>query len=474
MKNRKGKSLKNDLSKTLTGIRGLDEITFGGLPEGRPTLVTGSAGSGKTLLGMEFLINGVREFGENGVFISFEESDKELITNVSSLGFSLDELTRKNKIIVDYIHIDPDEIEETGEYDLEGLFIRIGHSIDSIGAKRIVLDTIECLFSGFSNPAILRAELRRLFRWLKDIGITAIITGERGNGSLTRQGLEEYVSDCVIVLDNRVFEESSTRRMRIVKYRGSAHGTNEYPFIIDENGFSVLPITSMSLSHEVSTDRISSGIADLDKMLDNSGFYRGSSILVSGTAGTGKSIISAQFADAACLAGEKVLYFSFEESPAQIMRNMNSVGIELQKHVNNGLLNFHAMRSTNSGLELLLVTIHKEIAKFAPSVVILDPVNSFITGGNKFDARAMSLRLIDYLKTEKITCFMTCLANSRDMEDNFISSFIDSWILLRDLDSNGDRHRGILILKSRGMAHSNEIREFKITSSGIKLYNSMN
>jgi circadian clock protein KaiC len=474
MKSRKGKSAKNDLSKTLTGIRGLDEITFGGLPEGRPTLVTGSAGSGKTLMGMEFLINGVREFGENGVFISFEESDKELVTNVSSLGFALDELIREKKIIVDYIHVDPDEIEETGEYDLEGLFIRIGHSIDSIGAKRIVLDTIECLFSGFSNPAILRAELRRLFRWLKDKGITAIITGERGNGSLTRQGLEEYVSDCVIVLDNRVFEESSTRRMRIVKYRGSAHGTNEYPFIIDENGFSVLPITSLNLCHEVSSGRISSGIADLDKMLDNRGFYRGSSILISGTAGTGKSILSAHFADAACHAGEKVLYFSFEESPDQIMRNMNSVGIELQKHLDKGLLHFHAMRASNSGLELHLVTIHKEIEKFAPSVVILDPVNSFITGGNKFDARAMSLRLIDYLKTEKITGFMTCLANSRDIEDNFISSFIDSWILLRDLDSNGERHRGIFILKSRGMAHSNEIREFKITSSGIKLYNSMN
>lgn len=474
MENRKGKPVKSHLSKALTGIRGLDEITLGGVPKGRPTLVAGPAGSGKTLLAMEFLINGAKKFGENGVFVSFEETDEELITNVSSLGFTLGELINKGNLIVDHIRIEPKEIEETGEYDLEGLFIRLGHSIDSIGAKRVVLDTIESLFSGFSNPSILRAELRRLFRWLKDKGITAIITGERGDGSITRQGLEEYVSDCVIVLDNRVFEETSTRRMRIVKYRGSAHGTNEYPFIIDENGFSVLPITSLNLDHIVTSDRLSSGIPELDNMLENKGFYRGSSILVSGSAGTGKSILSAHFAEAACRNGEKVLYFSFEESPAQMLRNMKTVGIDLEKHISNQLLNFHAMRASNSGLEMHLVSMHREIEKFSPSIVILDPVNSFISGSNRLDARAMSLRLIDHLKTKNITGYLTFLASGSDKEHNFISSFIDSWILLRDVENNGMRHRGLFILKSRGMAHSNEIREFRITSSGINLYKSVN
>lgn len=458
------------LHKALTGIEGLDEITMGGLPEGRPTLIAGSAGSGKTLMAMEFLINGAMKYGENGVFIAFEESDQELITNVSSLGFALDKLIENKKLVIDHIYIDPSEIEETGEYDLEGLFIRLAHAIDSIGAKRIVLDTIESLFSGFSNPVILRAELRRLFKWLKNKGITAIITGERGDNSITRQGLEEYVSDCVILLDNRVFEESSTRRMRIVKYRGSAHGTNEYPFIIDENGFSVLPITSMSLNHTVTSDRISSGIPELDNMLENKGFYKGSTILVGGTAGSGKSSLSAHLAEAACRRGEKVLYFSFEESAAQMMRNMKSIGIDLENQVSRNLLHFHATRATNSGLEMHLVTLHKEIEKFRPSIVILDPINSFISGNNRLDAKAMSLRLIDYLKTKNITGFFTYLSSDHDAEYNFISSFIDTWIILRDVENNGERHRGLLILKSRGMAHSNEIREFRFTSAGIKLY----
>jgi circadian clock protein KaiC len=349
---------KNQLEKTRTGIQGLDEITFGGLPKGRTTLITGSAGSGKTLLAMEFLVRGATEFNENGVFMAFEETAAELITNVSSLGFALDELERKKKIFIDHVHIDPAEIHETGEYDLEGLFIRLAHAIDKVGAKRIVLDTIEALFSGFSNPMILRAELRRLFRWLNDRKVTAIITGEKGDYALTRQGLEEYVSDCVIVLDHRVKDESSTRRLRIVKYRGSLHGTNEYPFLIDETGLSVVPITSLRLEHIAPTEFISSGVKELDAMLGNKGFYKGSSILLSGTAGTGKSSLSSKFAEETCKRGEKVLFYSFEESSSQIIRNMRSVGIELEHYQKKGLLLFHAMRPTLTGLEMHLATMH--------------------------------------------------------------------------------------------------------------------
>ncbi len=466
------KAKNKSLPKSPTGIRGLDEVTFGGLPKGRTTLVAGSAGSGKTLLGMEFLVRGATEFGESGVFMAFEETDRELIANVASLGFKLDDLVKQNKIMIDHVHIDPKEIEETGEYDLEGLFIRIEHAIKSVGAKRIVLDTIESLFSGFSNPAILRAELRRLFRWLKDREMTTIITGERGENTITRQGLEEYVSDCVIVLDHRVKEESSTRRLRILKYRGSLHGTNEYPFLIDDSGFSVLPITSLGLSYNVSTERVSSGVPELDVMLENKGFYKGSSILVSGTAGTGKSSLSSQLATTACGRGEKVLYFALEESPSQIMRNMSSLGIDLATYEKKGILKFHAMRPTMSGLEMHLTTIHKEIEKFKPEIVVVDPINSFVSGDNLLEARAMTIRLTDYLKSNRITAFFTYLSRlAEDIEHNFISSLIDTWILLRDIEMNGERNRGIFILKSRGMNHSNQIREFLLTSQGIRLLN---
>jgi circadian clock protein KaiC len=468
-----GTQLKNELlQKSPTGIKGLDEITFGGLPAGRPTLICGTAGCGKTLLAMEFLVNGAVQFNEPGVFVSFEETDKELTTNVSSLGFKLDDLVLQKKLILDHVHLEKSEIEETGEYDLEGLFIRLGYAIDSIGAKRVVLDTIESLFSGFQNPVLLRAELRRLFRWLKSRGVTAIITGERGDSTLTRQGLEEYVSDCVIVLDHRVSEQSSTRRLRIIKYRGSMHGTNEYPFLIDDSGFSVLPITSLGLEHTVSSERVSTGIPKLDQMFGNKGFFRGSSILVSGTAGSGKSSLASHFADAACRRGEKVLYFSLEESPAQIMRNMSSISLNLEPWVKKELLNFHAMRPTFSGLEMHLSTMHKIIEKFKPSIVIVDPLNSFVAGDNQMEAKALSIRLIDYLKINQITSYFTTLTSGgNDLEhtDILISSLIDTWLLVRDIELGGERNRGIFILKSRGMAHSNQIREFLLTDHGIEL-----
>jgi circadian clock protein KaiC len=460
------------LPKAPTGIQGLDEITGGGLPKGRPTLVCGGAGCGKTLLAMEFLVRGAAEFNEPGVFMAFEESIEDLTQNIASLGFGLKELIARKKIVVDFVHIERSEIEESGEYDLEGLFIRLGAAIDAIGAKRVVLDTIETLFAGLSNQTILRAELRRLFRWLKDKGVTAIITGERGEATLTRQGLEEYVSDCVIVLDHRVSEQTSSRRLRVVKYRGSIHGTNEYPFLIDADGISVLPVTSLRLKHKSSSDRVSSGVARLDSMLGGKGYFRGSSVLISGTAGTGKSSLAAHFADAACRRGERVLYFSFEESPSQIIRNMRSIGINLQQWIKKGLLQIHADRPSSAGLESHLAMKHKLINIFKPQSVILDPLNSYVIGDNEVEVKSMLVRLVDFLKTKQITGLFTNLAENGspvEQTDVAISSVIDSWVLLRDIDSGGERNRCLSILKSRGMSHSNQIREFLLTDHGVEL-----
>jgi len=460
------------ISKTLTGISGLDEITIGGIPTGRPTLICGEAGSGKTLFSIEFIVRGALSYNEPGVFMAFEEKADELKTNVASLGFDLDQLEKDKKIRLDYVHIDRSEIEETGEYDLEGLFIRLGYAIDSIGAKRVVLDTIENLFSGMSNEGIIRAEIRRLFQFLKSKGVTAIITGERGEKSLTRQGLEEYVSDCVILLDHRIINQISTRRLRIVKYRGSVHGTNEYPFLIDDEGISVLPVTSLELNKEVSSESLSSGIPALDKMLGNKGFYKGSSILVSGTAGTGKTSIAASFAHACSLRKEKCLFFAFEESPKQIIRNMRSIGLDLQKHIDSGYLEFYASRPTLYGLEMHLVAIHKAIKKFKPAVVVLDPITNLITIGSVSEVKTMLVRLIDFLQAEQITVMFTALTLNNivnEQTDEGVSSLVDAWLLIRDIESNGERNRGLYIMKSRGMKHSNQIREFVMTDHGLDL-----
>jgi len=460
------------VAKIRTGIKGLDEITEGGLPLGRPTLVCGEAGSGKTLMATEFIVRGALDFGEPGVFMAFEEKAEELEMNVASLGFDLNKLQKKNLIKIDHVHVDKTEIEETGEYDLDGLFIRLGFAIDSIKAKRVVLDTIENLFSGLNNQAILRAELRRLFTWLKEKGVTAIITGEKGTNTLTRQGLEEYVSDCVILLDHRVSNQISTRLLRIVKYRGSVHGTNEYPFLIDEDGISVLPITSLLLDKKVSSQRISTGIPALDNMLGGKGFYRGSSILISGTAGTGKTSIAASFAHETCKHNEKCLYFAFEESPQQIIRNMHSIGLDLNVHIEKGLLEMHSARPTLNGLEMHLVAIHKHVKRFKPKTVILDPITNLITVGSVSEVKSMLIRLIDFLQTEQITVMFTALSLNtivNEQTDEGVSSLVDVWLLVRDIETNGERNRGMYIMKSRGMKHSNQVREFIITSKGLDL-----
>jgi circadian clock protein KaiC len=465
---KKGRSL----PKAPTGVQGLDEITGGGFPRGRPTLICGSAGAGKTLMAMEFLVRGALQYNEPGVFMAFEETAPELAQNVRSLGFDLDQLAKKKMLTVDFVRIERSEIDETGDYDLEGLFIRLGAAIDAIGAKRVVLDTIENLFAGLQNEGILRGELRRLFRWLKDKGVSAVITAERGDGSLTRHGLEEYVSDCVILLDHRVTDQISTRRLRVVKYRGTAHGTNEYPFLIDEEGFSVLPVTSLGLQHQVTDERISSGIPRLDTMLGGKGFYRGSTVLISGTAGTGKTSLAAHFVDAACRRGERCLYFSFEESPGQLIRNMRSIGLNLETWVRKNLLQFHSSRASFYGLEMHLALIHKVVQEFEPEVVVLDPVGSLIQAGNRRDAHTMLIRLMDFLKVKGVTAFLTNLTSggqALERTDVDISSLVDTWLLVRDLEVSGERNRAMYVLKSRGMRHSNQLREFLLTERGVDL-----
>ena len=458
------------LPKCLTGIQGLDEITGGGLPRGRPTLVCGGAGCGKTLLATEFLVRGAVEFGESGVFMAFEETEAELKANVTSLGFDMAGLIRRKKIAIDYVHIERSEVQESGEYDLEGLFVRLNHAIDSIGAKRVVLDTLEALFASLPNEAILRAELRRLFRWLKDKGVTAVITAERGREQLTRHGLEEYVSDCVILLDHRVYDQIATRHLRVVKYRGALHGTNEFPFLIGEKGISVLPITSLALNHKVPNERVATGIPRLDAMLGGRGFFRGSSILLTGTSGTGKTIIAANFAQAACRRGERTLFFSFEESPNQIIRNMHSIGLRLEPMVKRGLLQFHSARPSLYGLEMHLATIFKEIAAFQPAVVIVDPITSLMDSGTASECKGMVTRLIDYLKAGQVTSLFTSLTeggHSLQQSESAMSSLMDAWILLQDFEGNGERNRVLYVLKARGMKHSNQIREFLISDRGI-------
>jgi circadian clock protein KaiC len=467
-----GGSHPSSLPKAPTGIKGLDDISGGGLPRGRTTIVCGGPGCGKTMLGMEFLIRGAQEFNEPGVLIAFEETPQEMERNVASLGFDLKNLVERNKLFLDYVFVEPSEIQETGDYDLEGLFIRLQHAVDSVGAKRICLDTLEALFSGFSNEGVLRAELRRLFRWLKERNLTTVITAEKGEKNLTRHGLEEYVSDCVILLDHRVREQISTRRLRIVKYRGTSHGADEYPFLIDNQGLSVLPVTSLEMRHEVSSERVPTGIHDLDEMLGGQGFYQGSSVLISGTAGSGKTTMSASFLDAACRRGERCLFVGFEESVGQVARNMSSVGLDLKQWVEKDLLVHEAWRPSQYGIEMHLLRIHKLVDAVNPQHVVIDPITNLVTGGAQKEIYSMLMRLMDYLKGRKITCVFTNLTTSSDQleqTDIGISSLTDTWILCRDLESNGERNRCVYVLKSRGMPHSNQIREFVMSSEGIRL-----
>lgn len=458
------------LPKARTGITGFDEITFGGLPAGRPTLLCGGAGCGKTLLATSFLVNGARMFGEPGVLMAFEERSEDISANVASLGYDIDSLIADRKLVIDHVRIERSEIEESGDFDLEGLFVRLGYAIDTIGAKRVVLDTLESLFAGLSNEAILRAELRRLFGWLKERGVTAIITAERGDGQLTRYGLEEYVSDCVVLLDNRVEDQITTRRLRVVKYRGSAHGTNEFPFLIDEQGVTVLPITSAGLQHKTSDEIISTGIPDLDAMLGRGGYYRGSSVLMSGLAGTGKTTFAAHFVDSRCKAGERCLYFAFEESPEQIIRNMRPIGVDLAPHIAAGLLRLEAARPTLYGLETHLARMYRDIEAFQPSSVVIDPISAF--RGPAGDVHAVLLRTVDLLKDHGITAIFTTLSSTAiplDINDRSIASLMDTWLSLASIDANGEYNRVLHLLKSRGMGHSTQFREYVFGPQGVEL-----
>ena len=461
-----GVSVLDGLSKAPTGIPGLDEVTDGGLPRGRTTLLCGGPGCGKTLMALQFLVRGAVDGGEPGVFVAFEESPAELAQNVASLGWDLKDLQARGLLAIDHIRISEGEIVETGAWDLEGLFIRLGAAIESVGANRVVLDTVEALFGPLGDELTLRSELRRLFRWLNDRGVTAIVTGERGEGTLTRHGLEEYVSDCVVLLDHRVHDQISTRRLRVVKYRGSHHGPDEYPFLIDRKGFSVLPVSAMGLDHDASSDRVSTGVGELDRMLDG-GVYRGSSVLLSGTPGSGKTTLGARFLEAGCERGERGMLFAFEESPAQIARNMRSVGIDVRRWVDAEMLRIVSARPAAYGLETHLARLYRAVEEFEPANVVIDPLSAL--NGEEFQLKAMLSRLIDHFKARQITAVMTTLIRGEfdDRAGLGISSVIDTWVDVGNLEIDGERNRGIDVLKSRGMAHSSQVREFQITSQGL-------
>lgn len=460
------------LAKAPTGIPGLDAVTGGGLPRGRCSLVCGGPGTGKTLLGAQFLVHGARDLGEPGVLMTFEETQRDLEDNVASLGFDLKGLQRDGKVVIDHVVVNRAEIEQAGAFDLDGLFIRIGYAVDLVGAKRIVLDTIESLFSGLPDELAVRSEVRRLFGWIRERGLTAVITAEAGEKTLTREGLEEYVSDCVITLNQTVRDEVATRRLRIVKYRGSAHVANEIPFLIDDRGFSVVPITELRLDRPAPRQRVSTGVPGLDRLLGGRGLYRGSVALVSGTAGTGKTTLAAHFVEAACRRGERALYFSFEESPQTLERDMAAVGIDLDRWVRKGLLRFHAARTNSQGLEGHLGAMHRAMQDFKPHVVAFDPVSGFTSQGDAWQAKNMLVLLMDAIRAAGATALLTNLTvggAALESTTSGISSTADAWILLRDAESDGERNRLIHVLKARGIAHSNQVHEFAITDEGIAI-----
>ena len=463
------------LQKCPTGIKGFDEITEGGLPKNRITLISGGPGSGKTLLGVDFLVNGVLQYKERGVFMSFEETEAELYQDVASLNLDLSGLVLKNDIRFEHVLLMRYDIHEKGEFNLEGLFIRLELAIDSIGAKRVVLDSIESLFAGITDSGILRLEIKRLFRWLKQKQVTAVITGEQGLDSFTRHGLEEFISDCIILLDNRVRQQVSTRRIRVVKYRGSNHGTNEYPFVIDKNGLSVIPITSAGLDHPGTDKKVSTGIASLDKLFSGGGYTKGSTVLISGTAGTGKTSIAAAFILESCKRGEKCLYLSYEESPGQLIQNLRSISFDLEKWVKRGLLKIVSTRPAFFGLEMHLLDLYTILDDFKPTSVVIDPLTSLIGQADESEIQSMLTRMIDVLKSRAITGVFTSLVSSTAQNDTSgeigVSSLIDTWIVVRELEENEGkkRIRGMYIVKSRGTGHSSDVQKMIFNDSGIHL-----
>lgn len=460
------------LAKAPTGISGLDEITHGGLPAGRPTLVCGGPGCGKTVLAMEFLVRGALEFGEPGLFVSFEENIEDLRENFKSFGFDLAALVEQKKLFLSHVKLSRNEIVEAGEFTLDGLLLRLEHGIVQVGAKRVALDTMETLFSYISSTANLRSEVARLFRWLKDKGVTCVITGERGSSELTRHGFEEYASDCVLVLDHRISEQVSKRRLRILKYRGSSHEKDEYPFLIGDTGFSTLPISSVRLDHTVSMARVSTGVPDLDAMMGGKGYFRGSGILVSGAAGAGKSSLAATFAAATCQRGEKALVFSFEESTGQLVRNMSSIGLDLQHWLDEGLLRIDARRPTLFGMEEHLVSILAHVIRFAPDVVVMDPITNFLSVGAAWEVRSLLIRILDRLRERGATVLLTNLTSGTgtvEETETGISSMMDTWIALSQSMSDNVRRSYLYVLKSRGMDHSREVREFIMSAGGLSL-----
>jgi circadian clock protein KaiC len=464
---------RNQLLKCPTGIKGFDEITEGGLPKNGTTLVSGNAGSGKTLFGIDFLIKGATDYNEPGILMSFEETEDELYKDVASLNMDLSGLVSRKKIVLENVVLERKDIQEN-DFNLEGIFVRLEYAIDSIGAKRVVLDSLESLFAGITDIGILRLEIKRLFRWLKEKKVTAIVTGETGqNGSYTRHGLEEYISDCIILLDNRIRDEMATRRVRVIKYRGSSHGTSEYPFVIDNEGLSVIPITSAGLAQPGTDKKVSTGIPSLDKLFKSKGYTRGSTILASGTAGSGKTSFAGAFALESCKRGERCLYFSYEESSGQLIQNLLSIGIDLAPWVEKGLLKIVSLRPSFLGLELHLLNVYKLVDSFKPKAVVVDPLTSLVGEGEYREVSSMITRMIDLFKSRSITTFFTSLVSATFQSNTSgeigVSSLIDTWIVVRVVEDNEGRKRTreVFIVKSRGSNHDSDVHKFILSDNGI-------
>ncbi|WP_240236172.1 circadian clock protein KaiC [Nocardioides sp. CFH 31398] len=458
------------LEKAATGIEGFDDITFGGLPRARATIVTGAAGSGKSMFGVEFLAQGARAYGEPGVLLSFEETADELVANAASIGVDLRAMADEGTLVVDSAAGDLDDLVQSGAFDLEGLLLRLAAAIDAVGARRVVLDTVETLFSTLPDETTVRREFARLLRWLKERDLTVVVTAERGQqGRLTRHGIEEYVSDCVVVLDHRVEDEVATRRMRVAKYRGSPHGTNEFPFLISGRGLVVMPLHHDELT-EVSEERVSLGIPELDTMVGG-GVFRGSTIMISGSAGTGKTSIAACAADAACRRGEKALFLSFEEPSGQVVRNMRSIGLDLQHWIDKGLLVVQHMRPAITGLEAHLASLHMILDEHPAEVVVLDAVASLSRGVASYASASAVARDIAMLRLRGATTVLTALAGTHDdpHTDVSASSLVDAWLLVRNVENDGERNRLLMTIKNRGSFHSNQVREFLLTDDGPRL-----
>ena len=457
-----------------TGVKGLDDVLGGGIPQGHAMLLVGKPGTGKSILSMEYLLHGIELHKENGVYISFEESEKQIISNAASFGWKFEEMVKKNKLAISYIDMQPEQMRTVGDYDLSALILRVKGAIKKVNARRVVIDGINNLLSTFDDERIIRSDLLRLIREIKEVNATIFITGERGHDSWSKMGFEEYLADGLMHLDNRTDGNYQTREIQVVKCRGINHYTGKSPFIINSEGMSIRPLITADFDYKVLKSRVSTGIADIDNMLGGKGLYRGSTVYITGPSGAGKTSISSSFANGACSRGERALFLAFEESSDQIIRNMKSIGLSLDKWVNEKLLYFYTARATTNSLEGHLDNIMTMVREVEPTCVVLDPISAFRPIANENETKLMLIRLNDYLRARKITTVFTALSSDGEYSEHAdvqLSSIADTWIVVRIMDYKGERNNVMQLMKSRGMSHSRQMKEMYFTGNGLKLQN---